>query len=174
MTWILFLLCLFGLLGSVDIVYYHLYRCRLYQSASSRREQVTHLLRLAVFPGILFWVLFVLSGGWAAMGLLLLLLFDFANSLLDTYLEPKSREPRGGLPRGEYLLHAVLMGIHVGLLVLVFEEVFKVLDKPFGLSLGIISAPGWARVLGFQLGVGSLVLLVVESWGFLSSLRPKN
>src|SRR5277367_4255894 len=66
MIWILYLLCLFGALGSVDIIYFHLYRYRLFKSPSSRGEQWTHLLRLAVFPAILFWVLFVRTSGWAA------------------------------------------------------------------------------------------------------------
>src|SRR5579859_3187776 len=134
MTIVLYLLCLFGLLGSVDIIYYHFFRYRLYRSPSSRGEQVTHLLRLVLFPLMMGWVLFVQAEGWMGLGLLVLVVLDLLNGLWDAYLEPQSRQPMGGLPRGEYLLHMILMGVVGATLLATLSECFMVWYMPATLS----------------------------------------
>lgn len=174
MTTVLYLLCLFGLLGSVDIIYYHLFRCRLYRSPSSRGEQVTHLLRLVFFPLMMGWVLFVEASGWMSAGLLVLMAMDLANGLLDAFLEPESRKSMGGLSRGEYLLHMVLMGIAGAALLAAFQQCSIVWGQPAAWSRHSLEAPRWAGVLGFQLAAGSLLLLGLEGFGFLRSLFSRN
>jgi hypothetical protein len=173
MAVVLYLLCLFGALGSLDIIYYHLFRFRLYQSASSRGEQITHLLRLILFPLMMGWVLWVQASGWLSVGLFLLVAFDLLNGLLDAYLEPQSRKPMGGLPRGEYLLHMVLMGVAGAVLLAAAGQCSGVWNQPAEWKWQLLDAPRWAKMLGFQLAAGSLLLFAIEGFGFSRSIFKK-
>jgi hypothetical protein len=112
-TWLLFGL---GVLGATDIWLFHKRAHDLHSHVPARAELVTHFLR-----GPTYCVLFLLVPnftfhGAALLGLLALLAFDLGISIADFWLEPESRKQKGGLPRGEYLLH-VLMAMLYGALV---------------------------------------------------------
>jgi hypothetical protein len=110
------ILLIAGPVGAADVAYYHLYRFRLYERPQSVREEVTHLLRGALYPIMLALLLGGRPTGglfWAAGALYAV---DFANSLIDVYIEPKSREP-GRVPPLELVIHAVgstLLGLAAG------------------------------------------------------------
>ena len=87
------------------MLYYHLHRFRLFERNSSVGEEVTHLLRHATFIAIVALLASGVRTALADHALVALLFFDLANSAADVWLEPRSREALGGLPRGEYLLH---------------------------------------------------------------------
>lgn len=96
-----------GSLGAVDVVYFHLYRFRLYSRPASVAEEVTHLARHVLFLAI---VLLLSSGGRSAgrdAAVLALLGLDLLNSSADVLLERRSRASLGGLPSGEYLIHVL-------------------------------------------------------------------
>ena len=104
------LLCLWAVFGAIDTVYYHLYKCRLYEKPDSHREFFTHLTRTVIFFVLVLWVMFVSERArYFLLGLWLLLVFDFINSLADVLLEPHSRQTLGGLSRGEYFIHMLCM-----------------------------------------------------------------
>lgn len=100
----LVLLTIVGTVGAIDVLYYHLYRFRLYAQPSSVAEEVTHLVRNAVFISLLLVCDQPATRPWAqiAFGLFAL---DLANGVIDVLLERNSRAPLGGLPSGEYLVH---------------------------------------------------------------------
>lgn len=105
MSTALVVLCVIAPVGAIDVLYYHLYRFRLFERRASLGEEVTHLARQACFLAIVA----LLAGGTpstvADYALVALLLLDFVNSAIDVALEPQSRAALGGLPRGEVVLH---------------------------------------------------------------------
>lgn len=92
-----------SLVGGVDVLWFHLYRHRLYASPASVLEQSTHLVRHLLFAALS--VGFVLG----APKSLLLALFavDLVNSVIDLALEPRSRAALGGVSGLESALHGV-------------------------------------------------------------------
>lgn len=110
------LLMLTSLLGAVDVLYYHLYRFRLYERLESMAEEITHLTRHVLFLGITAIVTF--GGGTRESAMLLWGLFagDFVNNVIDVLLERRSRATLGGLPSAEYLIH-ILANFLTGLTV---------------------------------------------------------
>jgi hypothetical protein len=94
-------------LGAIDVLYFHMWKFRLYARAESRAETVTHIVRQLLVAGVVlmvaryeprgtwFWVIMV------GMGL------DVVNNIIDVTLEPASRRGIGGLPRLEYVIHIV-------------------------------------------------------------------
>ena len=142
-----------GTLGAVDVFYYHLYRFRLFRKTECVAEEITHLIRHAVFLALLL----LLSSGSSshAMDLTVLGLFvlDIANSAVDVLLERRSRATLGGLPSGEYLIHTLSsFGMGVAVAAYVFARPTLPLPEPTGILA--------LQVKG-MLGVG-IVLFVVE------------
>ncbi|MFO0639732.1 MAG: hypothetical protein U0183_11020 [Polyangiaceae bacterium] len=136
-------------IGAIDVVYYHLYKFRLYERDESVAEELTHLVRQAAYIGIVA----ILAGGVrsasADAAMLALLALDFASSLLDVSLEHRSRASIGGLPRGEYVLHFLgTFGAAAAAVTYAFER----------RSLPIAPAPAWQSV-GVLAGGGALFLL---------------
>jgi hypothetical protein len=105
MSWTLLILCLLAPIGAIDVLYYHLYRFRLYSRPHSVAEQATHLVRQACFVLVVVILAGGVSSNEADVVVLFLLGLDLVNSGIDVWLEPRSRAQLGGLSRGEYLLH---------------------------------------------------------------------
>lgn len=97
------LLLLTALLGSVDVLYFHLYRFRLYAQPGSVAEESTHLARHVLFIGITLALL--LDPPFVRPLVLVLFGLDLLNNAADVLLEQSSRAPLGGLPPAEYLVH---------------------------------------------------------------------
>ena len=103
-----YLLSAIGLFGALDIALFHTRSHKLRSQPSARVELLTHSLR-----GPTYAVLFVVVPNFAAHGsrllvMLAVLVFDVAISLWDFSVERRSREPMGGLPTGEYVLHSII------------------------------------------------------------------
>jgi hypothetical protein len=96
-----------SLLGATDVLYFHLYKFRLYRQPGSVAEEITHLVRGAIFVAVLGVMLFS-DGSAGAVALLMALAgLDLVNSAVDVLLVRGSREPLGGLSSLEYLLHVL-------------------------------------------------------------------
>lgn len=102
----LVLLTIVGTIGAIDVLYYHLYRFRLYSQPGSVAEEVTHLIRNAVFISVLLVVSRPAVQPHTGIVFALFAL-DMVNSIVDVLLERNSRAPLGGLPSGEYLVHVL-------------------------------------------------------------------
>ncbi len=101
--WILFLA---GPIGAIDVVYFHMWKFRLWSRRQSLGEEVTHILRGLVVPLIFAILLLGRPQGtlfWAVTGLFL---FDLVNSAIDVMIEPASRAP-AGVPPQELAIHFV-------------------------------------------------------------------
>jgi hypothetical protein len=156
--------------GALDVLYYHLWRFRLYEHESSRAETVTHLVRGVTFSSVA-WLLtnYRLTGAWfwVVGGLLLL---DFVNSAVDVALEPRSRAALGGVPRAEHVVH-VIGSTFAG----AFTAVFVLLGwqqrlEPTALVWTQDSLPQWLVWQGRMTTVGAALLTVVELVFFLRSV----
>jgi hypothetical protein len=112
----LFILLTAGPIGATDVIYFHLYKFRLYARPQSFSEEWTHIARGTVVP-ILFTML-LLGRPQGAMFYFVLALFAFEslNSLIDVMVEPASRKPIG-VPPAELAVHLIgsmLMGAAFG------------------------------------------------------------
>jgi hypothetical protein len=111
-----------GVLGALDILLYHMLAHGLRQRPESRAELVTHFLRGPTYAALFFAVPNLrLEGAWF-VALIAVLVFDFAISIADFWLEPASRASDGGLRRGEYVLHVLLAMAFGALVYAVFDE----------------------------------------------------
>lgn len=97
------LLMAVGVIGAVDVLWFHIWRLRLYARPHSAGEQLTHLVRHVLFSALA--AMFVL--GAPREWILGVLALDLLNSLLDVALEPRSRAPVGGISGREAALHAL-------------------------------------------------------------------
>lgn len=99
-----------ALLGGVDVLWFHLYRLRLYERPASRAEQLTHLSRHLLFAA-LSGLMVTGAPRWVLMALLAI---DMVNSLVDLVLEPRSRAELGGISGLESAIHgAAVFGLGV-------------------------------------------------------------
>ena len=103
-----YLLTIVGLVGAYDVLYYHIYKLRLYQHHDALWENLTHLVRALLFAVMLLTVLHVRASGWWWFLYPTLLGFELINTMSDVILEPRSRRNIGGLPPVEYTLHIFL------------------------------------------------------------------
>jgi hypothetical protein len=106
-----------SLIGAVDVLYFHLYRFRLFEQPGSVAEELTHLARHLLFIAIVLTML--LSPPFARPLVLVLVGLDLLNNVADVLLEKSSREPLGGLPSAEYLIH-ILASMLVGMAISAF------------------------------------------------------
>lgn len=98
----------FGPLSMLDGIYLHLVRYRLWARPDSQREHLLHTARSVLFLPVVLWVLSDATGLAFALGMLALLV-DQAVEIADVLEERASRASTGGLPSGEYAVHAMLI-----------------------------------------------------------------
>ena len=149
-------------IGAVDVLYYHLYRFRLYAQPGSVAEEVTHLCRHAIFLALLL----VLSSGGRSPErdalVLSLVGLDLLNGAADVLLERGSRAPLGGLPPLESLVH-FLSSFGMGLAVAAY-----VLASTLPAPSGVLAWQVWGT---FAMGV---VVFALEGCLFAQALRARR
>ena len=157
----LLLLCVVAPLGAFDVLYFHIWKFRLHARRSSHAETATHIVR-SVLIGSLALTLarYEPRGAWFFVVAALLVL-DFANNLLDVWLEDASRADLGGVPRPEYLIHIV--GSTAGGAV---TASFIILGRhlaalPTGLHASAL--PGWLVWNARSVAVGAFAMAILES-----------
>ena len=109
---------LFATLSMIDGLYLHLWRLRLHARPASYREHLWHTARAVLFAPTAAIVFLVPSAGpllWLGVGLALL---DQVAGVCDALAERDARAELGGLGRGEYALHVVLVAVHATALAL--------------------------------------------------------
>ncbi len=157
-------------LGAFDVIYYHLWKFRLYARPESRPETVTHLLRgLLIGCGAILLAYGEPHGVWFWI-VSAVFVIDFLNDIADVILEPKSRKSLGGLPPLEYLTHIMGAGAAAAA-----TSGFIVLAYPWStLPTEIAPAhevPRWLAINGYIMGIGGLLLEGFETVLFIRA-RP--
>ena len=92
--------------GAFDVIYFHLWKFRLFKRPESFKEEITHLLRGVLVPAITGILLLGQPEGKWFWFVMLLFALDTLNSFLDVIFEPGSRAPRG-VPPTELAVHFV-------------------------------------------------------------------
>ncbi|MES2856001.1 MAG: hypothetical protein V4692_09060 [Bdellovibrionota bacterium] len=127
------LLILFCSLGVFDGLYFHIYKYRLHEHPSSRREHQIHTLRAFVFVPLSILLFVVPSGGYLLYGAIALVLLDLALELTDILEERVSRKPLGGISSEESAIHVFASSFKFAAVVLVLvtkdSQAFS-LDSP--------------------------------------------
>ena len=128
-----YLLIIIGFLGAFDIALYHTHTHNIRKLKSARTELIFHSLR-----GPTYAILFLVIPNFATHGaycieLTALLVFDVAISILDFAVERKSREPVGGLPSGEYVLHSIIAMLFGAFVLCVWNAGVVWIDQPTAL-----------------------------------------
>jgi hypothetical protein len=103
----LWLLLIAGPIGATDVVYFHLWKFKLYRRPQSRKEEVTHLLRGVAVPAIFALLLLGRPEGRFFWLVAALFFIDTVNSLIDVMVEPASRAEFGGVPPKELAVHFI-------------------------------------------------------------------
>ena len=110
---------LFALLSTIDGLYLHLWRLRLHRRPASYREHLWHTARAVLFAPVVLILFAMPSAGallWLGVGLAVA---DQIAGVSDALSERDSRASLGGLGRGEYVLHILLVAVHATALTLV-------------------------------------------------------
>lgn len=110
---------IFVVLSTIDGLYIHLWRLRLHQRPESYREHVWHTARALLFAPVVAILFATPSGGMLLWFGVALAIFDQVAGVTDAMSERDSRRTLGGLGRGEYVLHVLLVAVHAIALTLV-------------------------------------------------------
>lgn len=109
----------FVVLSTIDGLYIHLWRLRLHQRPESYREHVWHTARALLFAPVVA-ILFAMPSAGTLLWLgVVLAVADQVAGVYDAMSERDSRRTLGGLGRGEYVLHVILVAVHAIALTLV-------------------------------------------------------
>lgn len=132
-----YLLLIIAHLGLFDVLYFHIYKCRLHLRPECRREVFWHVWRHLIYALQFVWVANFRFHGLALVLLGALYFFDIFIAWADVWEETESRKSQGGLPRGEYFMHVVLSLLVGGYLINTFQSIWP--DRH--LATAIVYAP---------------------------------
>lgn len=150
--WILFL---WGSIGSLDSLYNHLYRYRLYAHASSFTEHISHtVLTLGMVLTVTMLVL-VEMGSVGFAFFLGVQAFLLIGTFWDVSIEFRSRASLGGFPRHEYFLHTAIFLLHGAFVWAVVANMDQLVHGP---GLGTFRWPPLPAFLRFQ----ALAFLIIS------------
>jgi hypothetical protein len=160
-TYLLFIL---GLLGGIDVLFYHSIAHGIRHHSESRTELILHSFRGPVYALLFLSVPnFVPRGAywWMLVGILGI---DFLITVFDFLVERRSREMLGGLPTAEYILH-LLMAVLFGALVMSIwletstwsKSPTSIVFSPANVSWALRAALALMAVLVFASGLLDMV-----------------
>lgn len=154
-------LLLFTVVATLDGLYLHLYRYRLWARPASRYEHRLHTLNAVIFPALTL-LLFCAEprGAWLWLAAALFCA-TFAVEIVDVRCEYASRADLGGLGQNEYLMHFFMAATRFG-------AVMPLLLAPDGAwpldQTGFYDRPLPLRILGWCVAlpaIGTATLHVV-------------
>jgi hypothetical protein len=130
-------LVLFLIVATIDGLYFHLWKYKLFLRAESLYEHKLHTIRAFLFIPIVFFLFYANFGGIALWAGILFILLDLAVEMLDVLNENESRASLGGLTSLEYLAHISATTFRIAAISLVLAA------KPS--ELWGLSAPIWTN-----------------------------
>ena len=149
-----YLLLFFAHLGVFDVLYFHVYKCRLHKRPECQREVFWHVLRHLIYALQFIWVANLRLQGWALLLLGALYFCDIFVAWADVLEENRSRAAQGGLPRGEYFMHVVL-SVFVGCYLMATAQAVW---RDFYLPTNIVySPPNVPLVLRFYMTLMAII-----------------
>ena len=154
----LIFLIIFTLVASIDGIYFHLFKYKLYSRPESIKEHHLHTLNSFLFPLTIVFLFIFNKGGLLLWLAVILTILTLIVEFIDVFEEKKSRMKLGGLTSLEYSMHFGMSGIRATYTTLVFagKPLFawslsaplliplKVIPYPFSiitLSVAILGVP---------------------------------
>jgi len=169
-----YLLTIVGMVGAYDVLYYHIYKLRLYQHHDALWENFTHLVRALLFAVMLLTVLHVRAAGWWWFLYPTLLGFELLNTMSDVILEPRSRRNIGGLPPVEYALHIFLSLTTGAALASIVWATHDKIGAPSSLRLETLEVSPLILAGAYSSIVMALSMFSFELYGFRKLLAKRG
>ena len=166
-----YLLFIIGHLGVFDVLYFHIYRCKLDSRPECHRETLWHTLRHFIYASQFIIIANLRFHGAALWVLALLYLADVFIAWADVLEETASRRPQGGLPRGEYFMHIVMSMIVGGYMTLVFQAVWRDYALPTHIVLLPPAVPALLRTYMNVLSAGAFGAFFIDLYRWLTFNR---
>jgi hypothetical protein len=154
--------CLLGFttIASIDGLYFHLYRYRLYRRAASRYEHLLHTINAVLFVPLLL-LCFCLQplGLWRWLALALFL-FTLCIEILDVRCEAASRRDLGGLTTTEYLMHFLMSGLRAGSMLPLLSA--GALAQWWPSHTALVARPLWLLILGMSVAIPGVFIAALH------------
>lgn len=170
----LLVLLVAGPIGAIDVVYFHLWKFRLFERPESVKEEITHLIRGIVAPTTTGILLLGYPRGLWFWTVAATFAIDSLNSFLDVIFEPGSRSPRG-VPPSELAIHFVgtsMMGAAWALFMVYGWnsrlEPTSLVPRTDGLF------PGWAINMSLGALASAYALVAFEAFLFLRATARRR
>lgn len=106
-----FFLVFFTLVATIDGLYFHLYKYRLFERPECLREHHLHTINAFLFPWTVLLLFVFNSAGILLWSAIALTLFTLLIEFIDVFEERKSRRLMGGLTSLEYSMHFAMSGL---------------------------------------------------------------
>ena len=170
-----YLLLLIAHLGAFDVVYFHIYKCRLHERPECRREVFWHVCRHLIYALQFVWIANFRFHGWALLLLAALYAADVIVAWADVLEETESRRAQGGLPRGEYFMH-VALSVLIGLyLMATFQAVWPDRALDTAIALAPPDVPFGLRLYMTGMGIVAFLVFIWDLRVWISDLpKPKT
>ena len=115
-------LILFTFVATIDGIYFHLYKYRLFARKESIKEHHLHTLNAFLFPITVVLLFVINSAGFLLWILVLLTAVTLIVEFLDVFEENASRKSLGGLTSLEYSMHFAMSGIRATYTTLILAQ----------------------------------------------------
>jgi len=163
MSLVLWLLAAAGPVGAIDVIYFHLWKFRLYRRPQSRGEEITHIIRGFVAPAIFASLILGRPEGLFFWIVAALFFIDTANSLIDVMIEPASRAPIG-VPPAELAIHFIGTTMMGAALATYLITGWPTRHAPQALAPWTAGTfPSWLTPVAWGAVVGSVLLVTFEA-----------
>ncbi|KAB8033370.1 hypothetical protein [Fluviispira multicolorata] len=165
-----FFLILFTIVATVDGLYFHLYKYRLYEKPESQKEHALHTWNSFLFP---FTVFFLFAENFSGIFLWIAVILTFVTLIIefcDVFEEKKSRQALGGLTSLEYSMHFGMAGLRAVFTTLILA------NKPwfawsFTGPLLLYNYSNYVRFIGYSIAFVGIPIFILH---FMLMLKTKK
>jgi hypothetical protein len=160
--------------GAFDVVYFHLWKFRLFERPESVKEEITHILRGFLVPTLTGILLLGRPEGTWFWAILALFAFDSLNTFLDVIYEPGSRAPRGVPPTelGVHFAGTTAMGAAIATFII---SGWGGRLHPTGLRPHVGSfLPDWFFTFAYVGLIAAFLLAIFEAALFARALKSRS
>lgn len=169
-----YLLTIVGIVGSIDVLFYHIYKLRLYRQRDAMWENVTHFTRALLFAVMMLTVMHVRASGWLWFIYPLLLGFELTNTMIDVIMEPYTRRNLGGLPPMEYILHVFLSICTGAALASVVWGTYTMIEDPTGIAIATLPVDTMVLMGAYWAVFAAVGMFTFELVGFVRLFRTRH
>jgi|SRR5579884_57887 len=161
-----YLLLVVGHIGAFDVIYFHIYKCRLHTRPECQVEVLWHTARHMIYALQFLFIANLRFHGWALLILASVYLADVFIAWSDVWEETLSRRNQNGLPRAEYMMHIVLTFMIGCYILLVGQAVWNDRLLPSAILIDPPHVPVMLRLYMSCMGAGALAMFCHDAFGW--------